>query len=453
MKTKKSNLAIELKNLLLDVLPTSLSPADNNRALILDFMGYVREVPVKKQNLKTYRDFFVSLWNTFKSLGNTCQRIDIVFDLYKEQSIKASERNRRATVAGIETYITNVDQSLPIEMDRFWSVGKNKVAFQRLFIKWMMQDQSRNESNKTIFLGGSHREGDHLCFSVTDGNVSLEHLLECSHEEADDRVLFHASHAVKCGHFKSVAIASPDVDIFVNSTHHYNKLIHNDLEDLWMICGRSSSRVCVPIHDLVCIAGSDLVEVLPASHSLSGCDSASKVATKGKAMRVAQTSEGHSLLYRFGRDEISEEMIEDAEKFLLLCVTKHNVDTFDELRFIVFHEKFQEFDIEKFPPTSASIRQHILRAYLQCYIWLHAPFVQNIELDPLDYGYTLDDDGNLLPTLSTELPIPDDFPSPCHCLKCATKVCPCRIREIQCCQYCKCCAGNECRNPFHSIGE
>ena len=32
------------------------------------------------------------------------------------------------------------------------------------------------------------------------------------------------------------------------------------------------------------------------------------------------------------------------------------VDTFDELRFIVFHEKFQEFDIEKFPPTLASIR-------------------------------------------------------------------------------------------------
>ena len=220
-KPKKSDLATELKNLLPDALPTSLPPADNNRALILDFMGYARKVPVKKQHLKTYRDFFVSLWNTFKSLGNTCQRIDIVFDLYKEQSIKASERNRRATVAGIETYITNVDQSLPIEMDRFWSVGKNKVAFQRLFIKWMMQDQSRNESNKTIFLGGSHREGDHLCFSVTDGNVSLEHLLECSHEEADDRVLFHASHAVKCGHFKSVAIASPDVDIFVNSTHHY----------------------------------------------------------------------------------------------------------------------------------------------------------------------------------------------------------------------------------------
>ena len=101
----------------------------------------------------------------------------------------------------------------------------------------MMEDQGRNESKQTIFLGGTHREGDHLCFSVSDGNVFSEHLLECSHEEADDRVLFH----VKCGHFKSVALVSPDFDIFVNST--------NDLEDLWMICCHSSSRVCV--HDLV----------------------------------------------------------------------------------------------------------------------------------------------------------------------------------------------------------
>ena len=73
------------------------------------------------------------------------------------------------------------------------------------------------------------------------------------------------------------------------------------------------------------IAGRDLVEVLPSSHSLPGCDSASKVATKGKALRVAQTSKDHNLLYRFGRDKISEEMREGAEKFLLLCFTKHNV--------------------------------------------------------------------------------------------------------------------------------
>ena len=46
-------------------------------------------------------------------------------------------------------------------------------------------------------------------------------------------------------------------------------------------------------------------------------------------------------------------MTADAEKFLLNCITKQDVDTFDELRFIVYHEKYLEFDIDRCPTTSA----------------------------------------------------------------------------------------------------
>ena len=48
-KLKKLDLAIELKNLLPDAAPTSLPSAENNRALILDFIGYARKVLVTKQ--------------------------------------------------------------------------------------------------------------------------------------------------------------------------------------------------------------------------------------------------------------------------------------------------------------------------------------------------------------------------------------------------------------------
>ena len=43
----------------------------------------------------------------------------------------------------------------------------------------------------------------------------------------------------------------------------------------------------------------------------------------------------YHLLHAFGRDALSDEMIADAEKFLLKCITKHDVGTFNELRFIV----------------------------------------------------------------------------------------------------------------------
>ena len=72
-------------------------------------------------------------------------------------------------------------------------------------------------------------------------------------------------------------------------------------------------------------------------------------------------------------------MIADAENFLLKCVTKQDVDTFNELCFIVYHEKYLEFDIERFLLTFDNITQHILRASLQCYIWLHSAFLENID--------------------------------------------------------------------------
>ena len=38
-------------------------------------------------------------------------------------------------------------------------------------------------------------------------------------------------------------------------------------------------------------------------------------------------------------DALSDKMIADAEKFLLICITKHNVDTFDELRLLSIDNK------------------------------------------------------------------------------------------------------------------
>ena len=95
-KPQKSDLATELKSLISkQQIPPSLPSTNHQRAIVIDFMAYARKVPIKKQNLKTYHDFVTSLWKTFQSLSETCSRIDIVFDLYNEQSIKASERSRR----------------------------------------------------------------------------------------------------------------------------------------------------------------------------------------------------------------------------------------------------------------------------------------------------------------------------------------------------------------------
>ena len=48
-----------------------------------------------------------------------------------------------------------------------------------------------------------------------------------------------------------------------------------------------------------------------------------KVGTKSRAVR--NKTDGYHLLYSFGKDALHDEMIADAEKSLLKCITKHDL--------------------------------------------------------------------------------------------------------------------------------
>ena len=122
----KSELTTELKSMITKNIPTCLLPTNHHRNVIIDLMIYARKVPIKKQNLKTYNDFFIGLWSMFSFLFKSCNQVDIIFDVHTENSIRASEGRQRTTVEGIETIISGFDQPLPVEIDRFWSVTKTK---------------------------------------------------------------------------------------------------------------------------------------------------------------------------------------------------------------------------------------------------------------------------------------------------------------------------------------
>ena len=97
-----------------------LLPTDHHRNMIIDFMAYTRKVSIEKQrcnDAKTCNDFFINLWSTFSLLFKSCNQVDIVFDVYKENIIKASERRQRTTGEGKETIISGFDQSLLVEID------------------------------------------------------------------------------------------------------------------------------------------------------------------------------------------------------------------------------------------------------------------------------------------------------------------------------------------------
>ena len=120
---------------------------------------------------------------------------------------------------------------------------------------------------------------------------------------------------------------------------------------------------------------------------------------------------------------------DNVEKFLLICICNKNVGKFNDLRYKLYHKKLHQFNLEKFPPTSSSVRKHVIRVYLQCHLWLHAPVLEDKSTDPLEYGCMFNDEDHLAPIMNPQLALLPDFPSPCNCLKCAqAQICPNRLK-------------------------
>ena len=155
------------------------------------------------------------------------------------------------------------------------------------------------------------------------------------------------------------------------------------------------------------------------------------------------------MLISFGKEPLTWDVMETAENFLADCISnKSRAETFDELRYKLYHSNSVKFDLEKLSPTLASLEKHIKRAYNQCCVCINAAFLPNIYIDPLEYGYLLKD-GKFLPDTECQ-ELPDDFPIPCSCLKCArANICPCRRKLIPCCIFCKYSKNSACKNDFN----
>ena len=139
----------------------------------------------------------------------------------------------------------------------------------------------------------------------------------------------------------------------------------------------------------------------------------SKVGTKSRALKAS--FDHYNLIQDFGKAALSEDMMISAEKFLLRCIcTNQHVSTFDDLMVEIYHKNSLKFDIKRFPSSSNAVREHIKRAYIQCYIWINASNIETIELDPINYGCRLND-RDLEPVIVSKPPIPNDFPEPCKC--------------------------------------
>ena len=165
-KSEKSELTREIEKKLETPPSLDVSKGNTPGMVTIDFMAYARKIPVAKLKLKTVGEFVMQLWHTFCFLSRNCSTMDIIFDLYLDQSIKEYEHNRRNKSDGIVTAINRMDQPLPIEMDQFWSSTENKARLQQFFIKWFSETY---KDRKPVYLGGTHVDNLSAYLRVSEG--------------------------------------------------------------------------------------------------------------------------------------------------------------------------------------------------------------------------------------------------------------------------------------------
>ena len=167
-------------------------------------------------------------------------------------------------------------------------------------------------------------------------------------EEADLRIPLHVLDSVMNGHRVCVVISS-DTDVMVALLYHMPVFLQHDLKELWVCAGVGDTTRYVPLHTLHDHLGRRLCAILPAVHSLTGCNITSKVGTKKAALKA----EPEEFLKNFGTlPTLSLPTIRKAELYLVKVLKSGSkAKDFSELWAKVFHRE-KGSSHHSLPPTS-----------------------------------------------------------------------------------------------------
>ena len=146
--------------------------------------------------------------------------------------------------------------------------------------------------------------------------------LNCTHEEADDRMMFHVQDILshRTGS-TSLTLSSGDTDVFVCLLYHITVNWRSlGLQELWLIRKSGVKRSILPLHDICKAMGDELTQCLPALHALTGCDTTSQISTKLAALNTVRKPDNFSLILNFNCPQLTESAIQMTETFLVKCL-------------------------------------------------------------------------------------------------------------------------------------
>jgi hypothetical protein len=381
--------------------------------------------------------------NTFEEYANTqfqphiqsqhCARVDIIWDEYLENSLKATTRSKRGKGLRRKVTPTSIVPSKK-SWPQFLRIDDNKRELFAYLSEKVVTMQTEKE----------------IC-ATSGNNVLLNHdkdtttLMPCSHEEADTRIFLHALDASQSG-YKRILIRTVDSDVLVLAVASFYRL---DVTELWLAFGTGKNLKYLAVHEIATSLGQIKSRALPMFHAFTGCDTVSsfqgrRKKTAWETWKVCDAVTECFIELSQAPQAITEENMGLLEHFTVLLYDRTSPHTDLNLaRMHLFTQKGRA--IENIPPSKGALVQHAHRAVFQGgHCWGQCLLPSPVLPSPGDWGWKLDANGIWTPLWST---LPEAMKSmweliSCGCKKGCTGRCKCVNASLQCTALCAC--GGEC---------
>ena len=233
-------------------------------SIIMEFVGKLKDLACD-ENQQNFNKLLNSpllsklaiMWNSFleHSLvtvllmalqeGRQSKGIDVVFDTYQENSIKNSERSVRGEETGHQ-----LQSITALQIVRQWRTFLSRIKNKSNLIAFIVNEWGKEQCRAKLHEKILYATAGEKCYKITSHGSTEVSALQCFQEEADGRLLLHASHAADEG-YHTIVICSEDTDVFVMSLAFHDKIGASLLQK----CGTKARRRVVDISKVAATIG------------------------------------------------------------------------------------------------------------------------------------------------------------------------------------------------------
>ena len=391
-------------------------------------------------NVNNFHEFALVFYNQVRTMSKGFFRLDVVFDRYFDNSLKAQTRYGRG-IAG--TRISNINDDTVFPKDFLSSFLCNSAN---------KNDLGKYMGSKLISLHVEYSNSFVLCVTMDDSILSSPNTIEPSTigstaEEADQKLVKHVLHCID-ENYKKIVVHSIDTDVLVLLIGY---VAHKDVASSEIFFNMMSiDKTLYNIVENINILGPAVAKALPFFYALTGCDVNPSFNGKGKCtffdawMKSEMKDEITSAFMKLGNmpDEIRAEeqaLVETLVKTVYFGSKYNRNKTLNMLRKDQFIQ-LPSNDLRKLAPSSDALYMQTLRAtHIAGFEWQHCN--SNIIIPaPLLRGYTLNHQTYEPQWLSSEnrVDVLNKLITTCKCKTAKCLSCKCAALQLKCLPICHC---------------